>query len=147
MSCNTESASITGGCLYIEVMPKRSTPKSANSEKETLGQRLARIRKERGFTQQQLAERSGLIQVLISDYEHEKLRLTAEMAVRFADILGVSTDELLRGKNRKSVASSRRQPSLKLLRRMEQIENLPPYRQRALLTTIDGFLAASAQDR
>lgn len=146
MSCNTESALTTGSCLYIEVMPAKSKPKSANSEKETLGQRLARIRKERGFTQQQLAERSGLIQVLISDYEHEKLRLTAEMAVRFADILGVSTDELLRGK-KKSVVSSRRQPSLKLLRRMEQIENLPPYRQRALLTTIDGFLASSAQDR
>ena len=127
-------------------MPTKSKPKSANFEKETLGPRLARIRKERGFTQQQLAERSGLIQVLISDYEHEKLRLTAEMAVRFADILGVSTDELLRGK-KKSVMSSRRQPSLKLLRRMEQIENLPPYRQRALLTTIDGFLASSAQDR
>jgi plasmid maintenance system antidote protein VapI len=146
MSCNTESALTTGSCLYIEVMPTKSKPKSANFEKETLGPRLARIRKERGFTQQQLAERSGLIQVLISDYEHEKLRLTAEMAVRFADILGVSTDELLRGK-KKSVMSSRRQPSLKLLRRMEQIENLPPYRQRALLTTIDGFLASSAQDR
>ena len=71
-------------------------------------------------------------------------RLTAEMAVRFADVLGVSTDDLLRGK--KSAVASRRQPSLKLLRRMEQIENLPRYRQRALLTTIDGFLAA-AQDR
>jgi transcriptional regulator with XRE-family HTH domain len=147
MSCNTESASTTGSCLYIELMPKQSKPKSANSEKETLGPRLARIRKERGFTQQQLAERTGLIQVLISDYEHEKLRLTAEMAVRFADILGVSTDDLLRGKKKKSAVSSRRQPSLKLLRRMEQIENLPPYRQRALLTTIDGFLAASAPAR
>jgi transcriptional regulator with XRE-family HTH domain len=144
MSCNTESASTTESCLYIEVMPAKSKLKSVNSEKETLGQRLARIRKERGFTQQQLAERSGLIQVLISDYEHEKLRLTAEMAVRFADILGVSTDELLRGK-KKNVVSSRRKPSLKLLRRMEQIENLPPYRQRALLTTIDGFLASSQE--
>jgi len=145
MSCNIESALPTGSCLYIGSMPKKSKPKSASSGQETLGQRLARIRKERGFTQQQLAERTGLIQVLISDYEHGKLRLTAEMAVRFADILGVSTDDLLRGK-KKSVVSSRRQPSLKLLRRMEQIENLPRYRQRALLTTIDGFLAA-AQDR
>ncbi len=136
---------VAGNCLYIDPMPKKSKRKSVSSGQETIGQRLARIRKERGFTQQQLAERTGLIQVLISDYEHEKLRLTAEMAVRFADILGVTTDELLRGK--KNTALLRRQPSLKLLRRMKQIENLPPYRQRALLTTIDGFLAASAQDR
>jgi transcriptional regulator with XRE-family HTH domain len=126
-------------------MSKKTRSKPGSLGKETLGQRLARIRKERGFTQQQLADRAGLIQVLISDYEHEKLRLTAEMAVRFADILGVTTDELLRGS--KSTGPSRRQPSLKLLRRMEQIENLPPYRQRALLTTIDGFLAAAAQNR
>jgi transcriptional regulator with XRE-family HTH domain len=145
MSCNTESTLPTADCLYIGCMPKKSKPKSASSGQETLGQRLARIRKEQGFTQQQLAERTGLIQVLISDYEHGKLRLTAEMAVRFADVLGVSTDDLLRGK--KGAATSRRQPSLKLLRRMEQIENLPPYRQRALLTTIDGFLAAATQER
>ena len=145
MSCNMESALPTENCLYIGCMPKKAKLKSASSGQETLGQRLARIRKERGFTQQQLAERTGLIQVLISDYEHGKLRLTAEMAVRFADVLGVSTDDLLRGK--KGAASSRRQPSLKLLRRLEQIENLPRYRQRALLTTIDGFLAAAAQDR
>lgn len=140
-----ESALPTENCLYIGCMPKKVKLKSASSGQETLGQRLARIRKERGFTQQQLAERTGLIQVLISDYEHGKLRLTAEMAVRFADVLGVSTDDLLRGK--KGAASSRRQPSLKLLRRLEQIENLPRYRQRALLTTIDGFLAAAAQGR
>lgn len=145
MSCNTESALPTADCLYIGCMPKKSKPKSASSGQETLGQRLARIRKEQGFTQQQLAERTGLIQVLISDYEHGKLRLTAEMAVRFADVLGVTTDDLLRGK--KGAATSRRQPSLKLLRRMEQIENLSPYRQRALLTTIDGFLAAATQER
>ena len=38
-----------------------------------------------------------------------------------------------------------KQPSLKVQRRMEQIEALPLYEQRALLTTIDKFLAA-AQD-
>jgi hypothetical protein len=36
-----------------------------------------------------------------------------------------------------------KQPSLKLVRRMEQIENLPVYQQRALLTTIDTFIAAA----
>jgi transcriptional regulator with XRE-family HTH domain len=139
MSHKSAFAFVAGSCLYIESMPKKSKPKSA--EKEILGQRLARIRKERGFTQQQLAERTGLIQVLISDYERGKLRLTAEMAIRFADVLGVTTDELLREK--KSAAPARRQPSLKLLRRLEQIESLPSYQQRALLTTIDNFIAAA----
>jgi transcriptional regulator with XRE-family HTH domain len=138
MSGNELSAVLPRTCLYIGLMPKQSKPKTSASGKETLGLRLARIRKEHGLTQQQLAERTGLIQVLISDYERGKLRLNAEMAVRFADVLGVTTDELLRGK--KEPPSAKKQPSLKLIRRMEQIESLPPYQQRALLTTIDAFL-------
>jgi transcriptional regulator with XRE-family HTH domain len=51
---------------------------------EPLNQRIARLRKERGYTQTELAERIGIIQALVSDYECGKLRLSAEMAIRFA---------------------------------------------------------------
>lgn len=128
-------------------MPKKSKLKlmPVNFGKETLGQRLARLRKERGLTQKQVAARTGLIQELVSSYELDKLRLNAEMIIRFAEVLEVSTDELLRPK-KKNAALPKHQPSLNLLRRMERIEKLPRYQQRALLTTIDGFLAA-AQER
>jgi transcriptional regulator with XRE-family HTH domain len=108
---------------------------------ESLGQRLARLRKERGWTQKQIAERTGLIQELVSNYETDKLRLNADMILRFAEVFDVSADELLRGS--KSTITAKKQPSIKLVRRMEQIEALPLYEQRALLTTIDKFLAAA----
>jgi transcriptional regulator with XRE-family HTH domain len=108
---------------------------------ESLGQRLARLRKERGLTQKQIAERTGLIQELVSNYETDKLRLNADMILRFAEVFEVSADELLRGS--KSTITAKKQPSIKLVRRMEQIEALPLYEQRALLTTIDKFLAAA----
>ena len=129
---------------YIGDMPKKSKLKLTpiSSGKETIGQRLARVRKEKGITQVELAERTGLIQVIVSDYERGKLRLPAEMAVRFAEALGVTTDELLRPA-RKALAPASKKPSLKLVRRMEQIEALPTYQQRALLTTIDTFIAAA----
>jgi transcriptional regulator with XRE-family HTH domain len=98
------------------------------------------MRKERGFTQNEVAARTGLTQVLVSDYERDRLRLSAEMAVRFVEALGIATDDLLRPR-KKSAPAPVRQPSLKLMRRMERIETLPPYQQRALLTTIDQFLA------
>lgn len=63
------------------------------------------------------------------------------MILRFSELLEVSTDELLRGS--KSVLPTKKQPSIKLVRRMEQIEALPLYEQRALLTTIDKFLASA----
>jgi len=127
-------------------MPTRSKLKlkPVDMGGESLGQRLARLRKERGWTQKQIAERTGLIQELVSNYETDKLRLNADMILRFAEVLEVSTDELLRGS--KSTGTTKKQPSIKLVRRMEQIEELPLYEQRALLTTIDKFLAA-AQDR
>lgn len=109
-------------------------------DKESLGERLARIRKERGLTQNHVAERTGLTQVLISDYERGRLRLTADMVVRFAVALGITTDELLRPNTRQ--AAPPRKISRKVLQRLERIESLPPYKQRALLTTIDSFLRA-----
>ena len=51
---------------------------------ETPGRRLARIRRERGFTQIELAEQTGLVQTLVSDYERGKLRLNTDMIFRFA---------------------------------------------------------------
>lgn len=130
-------------CPYIEGMPKKSKLAPTAAQKEMLGLRLAQVRKERGLTQVELAERTGLIQVVVSDYERGRLRLPADMAVRFAEVLGVTIDELLQPRKKNGAAKSTKQPRLKLVRRMEQIESLPTYQQRALLMTIDTFIAAA----
>jgi len=64
-------------------MPKKSKLKwlPVDMGKETLGQRLAPLRKQRGLTQKQVAERTRLIQELVSNYECNRLRLRAEMVV------------------------------------------------------------------
>ena len=108
---------------------------------ESIGQRVARIRKERGFTQVELAAKIGIVQTLVTDYETDRLRLTAEMAVRFAIALDVSLDELLRPNASKARL---RKPSRKVLRRLERIEELPPTQQTTLLRTIDTFLEVAA---
>ncbi len=107
---------------------------------ESLGERLARLRKERGFTQVEFAEKTGLIQALISDYERGKLRLNADMILRFATALEVSTDELLQPGGPKPA----RKPSRRVLRRLSQIEALPAGQQTVLLKTIDTFLENAA---
>jgi transcriptional regulator with XRE-family HTH domain len=109
------------------------------ADRESFGQRLARHRKERGFTQVELAEKSGLIQNLISDYERDKLRPHADIIVRFARALEVSADELLGLRPpKKQLASGNR----RFLRRLQQVDKLPKRDQDALLRTIDAFLAA-----
>jgi transcriptional regulator with XRE-family HTH domain len=123
-------------------MPKKSTLKLPPIDfgSEGLGKRLARIRRERGFTQVQLAEQIGIIQSLVSDYETDRLKLSAEMAVRFALAMGVTTDELLYTSAKKTPGKA---PSRKVLRRLEQIESLPRRKQEALIMTIDQFLSSA----
>jgi len=124
------------------VMPKKSKNKArAVAGVETIGQRLARLRRERGLTQAMLAERVGIIQALVSDYERDKLRLNPDMSVKFAQALGVTTDQLL---GLQPTKGNGHQPSRKVLRRLQEIENLPRRDQDALLRTIDAFLAKSA---
>jgi transcriptional regulator with XRE-family HTH domain len=125
-------------------MPKKSKfslPPVAKKG-ESIGQRIARLRKERGYTQTELAERIGIIQALVSDYERDKLRLNAEMLIRFAQALAVASDEIL---GLKIPQSSARNPSLKVLRRLSRIESLTASQQKALLKTIDMFLKAAGQ--
>jgi transcriptional regulator with XRE-family HTH domain len=134
-------------CPYTDgIMPRKSTPKQPrDAESETIGERLARLRKERGWTQVELAERVGIIQSLISDYERDRLRMNPGMVVRFASALEVTTDELLQPNSRKHVL--RRRPSLRVLRRLEKIEKLPAHQQNTLLKTIDTFLRGATASR
>jgi len=68
--------------------PKKSKKKAQadSGGAETIDQRLARLRSERGLTQVMLAEQVGIIQALVSDYERDKLRLNPEMTVRLAQV-------------------------------------------------------------
>jgi transcriptional regulator with XRE-family HTH domain len=93
----------------------------------------------RSYTQVELADKVGLIQTLVSDYERNKLRPHADIIVRFALALDVSSDELLgiQQPKKKQATGNRR-----FLRRLQQVDKLPKRDQDALLRTIDAFLAA-----
>lgn len=106
---------------------------------ESLGERLGRLRKQKGFTQVELAQKMGIIQSLVSDYERDKLRPHPEMIARFAVALDVSADEIL-GLARPAKVNGTTK-NRRLLRRLQQIDKLPKRDQDALIRTIDAFLA------
>lgn len=107
-----------------------------------LGKRLAHFRTLRGLSQRELAERVNVVQVVVSDYEVGKLRLTAEVALRFAAALDVPIQELLQIDMPPEIVQQRK-PSRKVLERLEQIQSLPRRKQDAILTTIDHFLRSA----
>jgi transcriptional regulator with XRE-family HTH domain len=127
--------------------PSRLKLQPLNLGPETIGRRLARIRKERGFNQADLARKIGLTSALVCDYEHDRIRLHAEMVIRFAKALGVSTDDILLGS--KLSKKNGEEIPLRLLRRVKKINSLPESRQKVLLKSLDFSLrgAQTASDR
>lgn len=106
------------------------------------GQRVAQLRKERGLTQQEMAERLGVSQPVVSDYECGALRLHGELIAKLAEILAVSADEILGltpVTTRTGVLKNRT-----LHRRLQQLDRLPARDQQALLRTIEAFLAKAS---
>jgi len=63
--------------------------------RKLVGDNCARIRKARGFTQEQLADLSGLSQQYLSDLERGKRNPTVVTVYEIAQALGVSHLDML----------------------------------------------------
>lgn len=107
-----------------------------------IGERLAQIRKEKGITQGELAERLGISQPMVSDYERGELRLHGELIIQLVKILDISADDLL-GINTKP-KSNKDIKNRRLYRRLATIDTLPKRDQEALLRTIDAFVTKAS---
>jgi len=109
---------------------------------ETIGQRIARLRLASGYTQKELAQKIGKGQKLISDFERGRFTPSPDLTVHLAQALGITTDELLGVRQAKKQQAN---PSKKLIRRMKELETLPPAQQKFILRTIDTLIKATAQ--
>lgn len=116
----------------------------AKQDIETLGVRIARLRREKDMTQAALAEHLQVSQPMISDYENDVIRLPTDALVQVAEMLGISTDELLGMKTlARAATSSNSIKNRHLFRRMQEIEKLPRRDQEALLRTIEAFISTT----
>lgn len=71
----------------------------------SMGQMIARLRKKQGMTQQEMAERLNVSNKAISRWERGESAPDLSLIPALADLLGVSCDELLRGRKELNRAS------------------------------------------
>lgn len=116
--------------------------KQRKVEQETPGTRLARLRRDKGITQIELAQKLGVTQSVVSDYERDALRLNSELIMQLIGILNISADELLGVA--KAPASTTPIKNRRLYRQLQSIDKLPKRDQQALLRTIDAFLSKAS---
>lgn len=136
---NEKPLSRIGSHDFREV--RRLVRKTERKQEETVGQRLARLRRERGITQEELASMLGVAQPMISGWERDSFRLNGEVIIALTQILGVSADEILGIEQPRTGAPIKNR---RLLRKLQQLEQLPRRDQEALLRTINAFLSKAS---
>lgn len=120
--------------------------KKSTSAGETLGQRIRTFRLAKGLTQTELGELVDLSQRQITYYEAAEGSPSPAMLVRLAEVLDVTTDELLgrRSSSPSPVAATRH---MRLLHQFKQLEQLPPEERKAVLKMIDAFASRPRKRR
>lgn len=66
---------------------------------ETIGQRIAKLRKVNGMSQEKLAEKLGVSSQAVSKWENDASCPDISLLPQLAKLLGVTVDELLTGKS------------------------------------------------
>ncbi len=114
-----------------------------------IGEHIARLRKERGITQVEMAERLGLSQSIVSKYESGELRLHAELIVRLAELFRTSTDEVLGVKSASAGGAAEHggRTEQRLMKKLRQVAQLPERDQRAVLRLINSVAAGQGRSR
>ncbi|MDJ1650494.1 MULTISPECIES: helix-turn-helix domain-containing protein [Gordonibacter] len=74
----------------------RTTPRKGSFMNVEIAQRLAALRREKGYSQEELAERLGLSRQAVSKWERAESSPDIGNIVALAKLYGVSVDELLR---------------------------------------------------
>lgn len=109
---------------------------------ETFGQRLARLRQAKGFTQGEFAEKIGVSQRVLCYYERETDYPPALLLPMIAQELGVSMDELM------SATVPKMEVALKnprLHRKLRQVETFSKQDQKAVIRMIDALAFKQAK--
>ena len=84
--------------------------------KETFGQRITNLRKEKELTQNDIAEKIGVTAQAVSKWENDQATPDIDILIKLSDIFEISLDELL-GKEKKITVLNER-PSKKDINKM-----------------------------
>ncbi|HVG06799.1 MAG TPA: helix-turn-helix transcriptional regulator [Thermoanaerobaculia bacterium] len=104
---------------------------------ESLGGRIARLRRAKGWNQKELADRVGAKPTQISKYERGNYLPRPDLLPKLGEVLGVSLDYLMTGR---SGGEPRR--DVRLRERVEALETLPETQRSNLVAFLDALLAA-----
>ncbi|MEW6365919.1 MAG: helix-turn-helix domain-containing protein [Acidobacteriota bacterium] len=120
---------------------KEQRARSVSTITRGFGFRLRRARKECGLSQQQLADMVDANVMQISKYERGQVLPAFETAVALAEVLRISADALLMGREQDKAPTAPGINDLRLYERFLEAERLSRQSREAIILLIDGVIA------
>ena len=104
---------------------------------KALGARIAQARKDRGLTQQQVADHLGIVQQTYAHYEMGHVRFPASILPTLSQVLGMTPEELLGHDAKPRLKPG---PVSKLDQQIECIRQLPRTKQHFVMQMLDAVI-------
>jgi len=126
---------------WVEIM--------ATDDKEffvALGLRIAQLRRERGWSQQELADKLGVAQQTLAHYEVARIRVPASTLPLLSTLFMTPIDTLV-GHTQHTQRSGKRGPVPKWQQQIETIAQLPKAQQRFVTQVLDSVLTQAQSGR
>jgi transcriptional regulator with XRE-family HTH domain len=100
-----------------------------------VGTTIMNLRKEKGWSQTDLAKASSISREIIGKYERDEAVPSIEFAKRIADALGVSLDYLAGKEDNSDLLKD-----ADMVRRIKDISNMPPKEKECVLYNLDAVI-------
>ena len=117
------------------------TGRPITKEATALGHRIGIARRAAGLTQQQLADKLGTTQRVITYWEREAVGLKAEQLTSLAEALGITLDQLMGKPQPKARGAG---PTGRARQIFDRVTSLPRVQQHNMLDTIEALMAGQA---
>jgi len=104
----------------------------------SLGQRIKRLRQEKGWSQAQLGLKLSVHQKQISGYERDVHVPSSELLIRISEAFDVSLDYLVSGG--KETSQRIEVADRELIRHMEAVDKLPDRDKEAIKAVLESFI-------
>jgi transcriptional regulator with XRE-family HTH domain len=113
---------------------------SITTERPLFSQNLIRIRKQRGLSQRELAEKSGVTHRMIAYYEKEAVKPPIDKIEPIAKALGVSISDLLGTKETTKIQDEFAQLDTRTLKKLKMILSLTNQERHMIYTMAESLI-------
>lgn len=104
----------------------------------TLGKRIQQLRKEKGYSQTELANTAGISYAQLSRYENKGAQPPAEVLKRLANALDTTVDYMISGDTEEKAKEALN--DTELLRQFKEMDQLPPQEKSTLIKVISAYI-------